>query len=85
MANAPVRNLIVNADDLAWTEGVNRGIAEAHRNGIVTSATLLANGSRLCIRCGTSESHTISRRRRTPEFKRWQAGVPTRDRAQHRE
>ncbi len=45
MANAPVRNLIVNADDLAWTEGVNRGIAQSHRNGIVTSATLLANGA----------------------------------------
>ncbi len=40
-----MRNLIVNADDLGWTEGVNRGIAEAHRNGIVTSASLLANGS----------------------------------------
>jgi predicted glycoside hydrolase/deacetylase ChbG (UPF0249 family) len=40
-----VRNLIVNADDLGWTEGVNRGIAEAHRNGIVTSASLLANGA----------------------------------------
>lgn len=39
-----MRNLIVNADDLGWTEGVNRGIAEAHRNGIVTSASLLANG-----------------------------------------
>jgi hopanoid biosynthesis associated protein HpnK len=39
-----VKNLIVNADDLGWTEGVNRGIAEAHRNGIVTSASLLANG-----------------------------------------
>jgi hopanoid biosynthesis associated protein HpnK len=39
-----LRNLIVNADDLGWTEGVNRGIAEAHRNGIVTSASLLANG-----------------------------------------
>jgi predicted glycoside hydrolase/deacetylase ChbG (UPF0249 family) len=34
----------VNADDLGWTAGVNRGIAEAHRNGIVTSASLLANG-----------------------------------------
>ena len=45
MANAPVRNLIVNADDLAWTEGVNRGIAQAHRYGIVTSATILANGA----------------------------------------
>jgi len=40
-----MRNLIVNADDLGWTPGVNRGIAEAHKNGIVTSATLLANGA----------------------------------------
>ncbi len=39
------RNLIVNADDLGWTAGVNRGVAEAHRNGIVTSASLLANGA----------------------------------------
>jgi chitin disaccharide deacetylase len=39
-----VKNLIVNADDLGWTEGVNLGIAEAHGNGIVTSASLLANG-----------------------------------------
>jgi predicted glycoside hydrolase/deacetylase ChbG (UPF0249 family) len=40
-----MKNLIINADDLGWTAGVNRGIAEAHRNGIVTSASLLANGS----------------------------------------
>jgi hopanoid biosynthesis associated protein HpnK len=39
-----VKNLIVNADDLGWTEGVNRGIAEAHRHGIVTSTSMLANG-----------------------------------------
>jgi len=39
-----LKSLIVNADDLGWTEGVNRGIAEANRNGIVTSASLLANG-----------------------------------------
>ena len=39
-----MRSLIVNADDLGWTEGVNRGIAEAHHHGIVTSASLLANG-----------------------------------------
>ena len=39
-----MRNLIVNADDLGWTEGVNRGIVEAHRKGLVTSTTLLANG-----------------------------------------
>src|SRR6516164_6325457 len=40
-----MKNLIVNADDLAWTEGVNRGILEAHRNGIVTSTSMLANGT----------------------------------------
>jgi predicted glycoside hydrolase/deacetylase ChbG (UPF0249 family) len=39
-----VKNLIVNADDLGWSEGVNRGIAEAHRRGLVTSTSLLANG-----------------------------------------
>jgi chitin disaccharide deacetylase len=40
-----MRNLIVNADDLGWTAGVNRGIAAAHRNGIVTSTSILANGA----------------------------------------
>lgn len=39
-----MKNLIVNADDLGWTEGVNRGIADAHRHGLVTSTSLLANG-----------------------------------------
>src|SRR5246127_5926014 len=42
---AEVKNLIVNADDLGWTEGVNRGILEAFHNGIVTSTSLLANGA----------------------------------------
>lgn len=35
--------LIVNADDLGWTEGVNEGIFAAHLNGVVTSATLMVN------------------------------------------
>lgn len=39
-----MKNLIVSADDLGWTAGVNRGIAEAHRKGLVTSTSLLANG-----------------------------------------
>jgi hopanoid biosynthesis associated protein HpnK len=39
-----VKNLIVNADDLGWTEGVTRGILEAFHRGIVTSTSLLANG-----------------------------------------
>ena len=36
--------LIVNADDFGQTRGVNAGIVEAHRNGILTSTTLMANG-----------------------------------------
>src|ERR1700758_5214192 len=43
-ATISLKNLIVNADDLGWTEGVNRGIADAHRKGLVTSTSLLANG-----------------------------------------
>src|SRR5215475_8660770 len=42
-----VRRLIVNADDFGLTSGVNRAIVEAHTQGIVTSATLMANGSAL--------------------------------------
>src|SRR5437867_2380204 len=37
------RRLIVNADDLGRSAGVDRGIVRAHREGIVTSATLMAN------------------------------------------
>jgi predicted glycoside hydrolase/deacetylase ChbG (UPF0249 family) len=36
-----MRELIVNADDLGHSEGVDRGILEAHEHGIVTSASLL--------------------------------------------
>jgi chitin disaccharide deacetylase len=39
------KRLIVNADDFGMTEGVNRGILESHRHGIVTSTTLLATGA----------------------------------------
>jgi hopanoid biosynthesis associated protein HpnK len=39
-----VKRLIVNADDFGLTPGVNRAILEAHQRGIVTSATLMANG-----------------------------------------
>jgi predicted glycoside hydrolase/deacetylase ChbG (UPF0249 family) len=37
----PARTLIVNADDLGRSPGVNRGIATAHEQGIVTSASLM--------------------------------------------
>lgn len=33
--------LIVNADDLGRTPGINEGIFDAHRRGLVTSATLM--------------------------------------------
>ena len=39
-----MRRLIINADDFGLTAGVNRGIVEAHEHGVVTSATLMANG-----------------------------------------
>jgi chitin disaccharide deacetylase len=35
------RMLIVNADDLGLSQSVNRGIAEAHERGIVTSASMM--------------------------------------------
>lgn len=37
----PERQLVVNADDLGWSGSINRGIVEAHVDGIVTSASLL--------------------------------------------
>lgn len=40
-----MRRLIINADDLGYTIGVNRAIAECARAGVVTSATLMANGA----------------------------------------
>lgn len=36
--------MVVNADDFGFTHDVNAGIIEAHQNGILTAATLMANG-----------------------------------------
>ena len=38
-----MRQLIVNADDFGLTRGINRAILELHRQGVLTSATLMAN------------------------------------------
>lgn len=49
------RTVIVNADDLGLSEGVNRGIFEAHDHGIVTSASLMVRGSpAVTAACGAS-------------------------------
>jgi predicted glycoside hydrolase/deacetylase ChbG (UPF0249 family) len=41
----PRRQLVVNADDFGFTRDVNEGIVEAHRRGILTATTLMANGA----------------------------------------
>jgi hopanoid biosynthesis associated protein HpnK len=46
-----MKRLIVNADDFGLTEGVNRGIVKAFRQGIVTSTTLIA--------CGRAFDHAV--------------------------
>ncbi|MEH7013290.1 ChbG/HpnK family deacetylase, partial [Neobacillus niacini] len=35
--------LIVNADDFGFSRGVNYGIIDAHKYGIVNSATVMMN------------------------------------------
>ncbi len=40
-----IRQLVVNADDFGFTPDVNAGIVEAHRGGILTATTLMANGA----------------------------------------
>ncbi len=43
MSERAGRWLIVNADDFGMSRGVNAGIVEAHRRGIVTAASLMPN------------------------------------------
>jgi chitin disaccharide deacetylase len=51
-----VRRLIINADDFGLTPGVNRAIVEAHEHGVVTSATLMANGQAFGDAIGLAQS-----------------------------
>ena len=37
------KKLIINADDYGRSPGVSRGILQAHREGIVTSTTVMIN------------------------------------------
>jgi len=50
-----VKFLIVNGDDFGVTRGVNRGILEAHRHGILTSASLFVD------RPGTADAVAFAR------------------------
>jgi hopanoid biosynthesis associated protein HpnK len=50
------RQLVVNGDDFGLTPGVNAGILDAHRHGILTSASLFANAPE------TEGAITIARR-----------------------
>jgi len=47
--------LVVNADDFGYSPGVNRGIVECHRRGIVTSTSLMVTAK------GTEEAVALSR------------------------
>ena len=40
-----MKKLVVNADDFGFTKDVNSGIVAAHREGILTATTLMANGT----------------------------------------
>lgn len=49
--------LIVNADDFGASEGINRGIIEAHTAGIVTSASLMVTGAARAEAAGLAREH----------------------------
>jgi predicted glycoside hydrolase/deacetylase ChbG (UPF0249 family) len=54
------KRLIVNADDFGFTRDVNEGIVEAHRNGILTSTTIMATGGAF--------DHAVALARQTPSL-----------------
>ena len=39
-----MKRLIVNGDDFGFTRSTNAGILRGHRDGILTSTTIMANG-----------------------------------------
>jgi hopanoid biosynthesis associated protein HpnK len=38
-----IKRIIINADDFGISSGVNKAVAQAHTNGVLTSATIMAN------------------------------------------
>src|SRR5580704_17015807 len=55
-----MKQLILNADDFGLTRGVNEGIIQSHRNGILTSATLMA--------CGPAFDHAVELAKLNPRL-----------------
>jgi chitin disaccharide deacetylase len=43
-ASEPVRRLIINADDFGRSHSINQAVIRAHREGILTTASLMVNG-----------------------------------------
>ncbi|MGV3772136.1 MAG: hopanoid biosynthesis-associated protein HpnK [Verrucomicrobiales bacterium] len=44
MASANRRRLIINADDFGRSSSINHAVIDAHKNGILTTASLMVNG-----------------------------------------
>jgi len=53
------KRLIVNADDFGLTEGINRGIVDAWRHGIVTSVSIAATGEAFEHAVGLARQHNL--------------------------
>jgi hopanoid biosynthesis associated protein HpnK len=45
MSRGAARRLIVAADDFGMSEGVNNGVIQAHRDGVLTETSLMVNGA----------------------------------------
>jgi hopanoid biosynthesis associated protein HpnK len=59
-AKQHAKQLILNADDFGLTRGVNEGIIKAHREGVLTSATLMA--------CGPAFDHAVELAKQNPRL-----------------
>ena len=51
------RYVIFNADDFGASTGINRGVVEAHLNGVVTSASLLVTGAKCSEAAALAREH----------------------------
>ena len=68
-----LRQLVVNADDLGLTLGVNDGIFDTHDLGILTSASLFANAPATVDAIRRARSHPSPQPCSPNSTTRWQA------------